>query len=232
MGDNPTLREGETVHTPPHPTSVYIADGQVIARRGLRDLLRDDRRFLLVGETGDPQEMMCSVEVLKPDLLLVDLLLPGGGCLEAIATLRSRHPRLRIVTLSTGCPPARVLAAFEAGALGDLPRTSSEEEILAALHRISKGHPSIPEAVTWQLLGRRKHTIQELVALTRREIEILRFIAKGLSNQEIAARAHISEGTVRTHLTNIFGKLEVSNRVQATLCALRAGFTTLEECLG
>ncbi|MDY7092080.1 MAG: response regulator transcription factor [Acidobacteriota bacterium] len=232
MGNNPDLREGKSVYSPRHAARVYLADGQVIARRGLRDLLRADHRFSLVGETGDTQEMMRAVEALEPDILLVDLLLPGIDCTETITSLRARQPDLRILTLSTGCPPARILAALEAGALGDLPRKASEEEIFAALHCISKGQPSISGAVSWQLLGQRGHQIQKLAALTRREIEILCLIARGLSNQEIADQAHISEGTVRTHLTNIFGKLAVGNRVQATLYALRSGLTTLDECLG
>jgi DNA-binding NarL/FixJ family response regulator len=232
MGGEPYHRNGGGACKATDQVSIYLADGQALARRGLRDLLLTNSRYVPVGETGDGLEMMTAVELLQPAVLLIDLALPGIESVSAIATLRSRQPDLRILVLSAEEPAARALEALEAGALGYLPKSSSEQEALSALQYVSNGRPWIPDTLTLQMIEQRRQNAPGLASLTRREIEILRLIARGLSNQEIAEQAHISEGTVRTHLTNIFGKLEIGNRVEATLCALRDGLATLDECLG
>ncbi len=122
------------------------------------------------------------------------------------------------------------MAVLRAGALGYVSKTASREELVAAIRRIHQGQLWMAADLTRRLLDHYAHQPRP-EALTPREVEILRWVARGLTNQQIAEHANLSQATVRTHWTNIFGKLGVGNRVEATLCALRDGLTTLDECL-
>lgn len=210
---------------------VLIADDHALVRQGLRALLVDAGDLEVVGEARDGREAVAAAERLSPDVVLMDVLMPVMDGAEATAAIRAARSEVRILALSGSEIEARILATLRAGALGYVSKDSPGEELVAAIRRVHCGLPSIPPEMTRRLLERFEPSAPGLELLTPREAEILQLVAKGLSNLEIAGRVSLSEGTVRTHLTRIFAKLGVHNRVEATLCALRDGLATLAECL-
>jgi NarL family two-component system response regulator LiaR len=148
----------------------------------------------------------------------------------AITAILQRDPDARIVVLSGYDIDERILVALRAGALGYISKSSSQESLLEAIRQVAQGRASLPADLTHRLLTRLQPQ-KPHEALSEREVEILRQISKGLSNRQTAEHLNISEGTVRTHVSNILAKLGAENRVEATLFALRDGLTTLDECL-
>ncbi len=210
---------------------ILIADDHAIVRQGLQALLLDAEGIEVAGEACDGTEAVAEAERLTPDVVLMDVVMPVMDGVEATIAIRSALPRTRILALSGADIESRIFAVLRAGALGYVPKASPRNELVAAIRQVHSGRPSMPPEMTLRLLKAYEPASPGLEPLTRREIEILQFVAKGLSNYEIGQRVHVREGTVRSHMTNIFGKLNVSNRVEATLCALRDGLTTLDECL-
>ena len=210
---------------------VVLVDDHTIVRQGLASLLLDAEDVEIVGQAGDGIEAIQAVERLQPDVVLMDVVMPNMGGAEATATIRARWPKVRILTLSGSDVRVRILATLRAGAAGYVSKISTKPELLEAIHRVHRGQPSMPAELTASLLEAYPAS-PTVEPLTRREREILVMLARGLSNQQIADRAGISEATTRTHVGNIFGKLGINNRVEATLCALRDGLTTLDACLG
>ncbi len=211
---------------------VVVADDHTVVRQGLISLLLDAVDIEVVGEAGGGAAALAAVEWLDPDVVLMDVVMPGMDGARATAAIRARRPGARILALSGSDVRVRILAALRAGALGYVSKISSKEELVAAIRQVHRGRPAMPPGMTARLLEEYPPAAPTPEVLTRRETEILGLVAKGLSNQEVADRAGISEGTIRTHVTRIFGKLGVNNRVEATLCALRDGVATLDQCLG
>ena len=209
---------------------VFIVDDHAIVRQGLESLLLGVEDVEVVGEADDGRAAVDGVDRLHPDVILMDIVMTGMDGADATAEIRSRHPGARILALSGSDVQSRVLAALRAGALGYVSKTVPKDELVAAIRNVHHGRPVIPAGMAAQLL----EDYPEMPApepLTPREKEILKLVAKGLSNDEVAAAAGNSAATIRTHVGNIFGKLSVNNRVEATLCALRDGLTSLDECL-
>jgi two-component system, NarL family, response regulator LiaR len=212
------------------PITVLIVDDHAVVRQGLRALLLTAEGIEVVGEATDGREAIAEVERLNPDVTLMDVVLPHIDGPAAIRAILQRDPEARIVALSGYDIDERILGALRAGALGYLSKSSSREALLEAIRQVARGRASLPADLTRRLLTHLKpQTPNE--ALSDREVEILRQISKGLSNRQTAEQLNISEGTVRTHVSNILAKLGAENRVEATLFALRDGLTTLDECL-
>lgn len=213
--------------------SVLIVDDHFVVRKGLLALLAECDDVAVVGEAADGSEAVERAAELSPDIVLMDILLPGLDGIAATRAILDGRPATRVVALTGAADTEKVIEMVRAGALGYIAKGAGPDEFLSALRKVHRGEPCLPAAITRQLL---KHWSREPAPgteeeLTEREGELLRLVAKGLSNQEIADRLHIAEPTVRTHLSHIFGKLGASNRVEATLFALRDGWTTLEESL-
>lgn len=212
------------------PITVLIVDDHAVVRQGLHALLATSDGIQVVGEATDGREAIEAVERLNPDVTLMDVVLPHVDGPAAISAILRGDPEAKIVALSGYDIDERILGALRAGALGYLSKSSSQEALLEAIRQVARGRASLPADLTRRLLTRLKpQTPNE--ALSEREVDILRQIAKGLSNRQTAEQLQISEGTVRTHVSNILAKLGAENRVEATLFALRDGLTTLEECL-
>lgn len=212
--------------------TVLIADDHEVVRQGTRVLLEDAPDVEVVGEADDGCEAVAKALELKADVVLMDLSMPKMDGVEAIRALADEAPETKVLLLTGSGVEERIFEALEAGALGYLSKTAQGEEILEAVRRVDAGDPSLPPEITRRLLTRLSGTPDhtELVdPLTDREEEVLALVAEGMSNRDIAENLHVSETTVRTHVSHILGKVGVKNRVQAALFALRTGIATLDD---
>ncbi|MDA8019172.1 MAG: response regulator transcription factor [Thermoanaerobaculia bacterium] len=216
--------------SPNTTVSVVIVDDHEVVRRGLRALLADSDSVKVVGAAANGQEAVNLAAELRPDVVLMDILMPGKDGIEATREILQRFGSVHVVVLSSSDIDQHVLPALRAGALGYVSKNANTNELLEAIHQVAGGKPSMPAELTRQLLLHLDKTGPE-EPLSPREEEILVQVAKGLGNREIGERLNISEGTVRTHVSNILGKIGASNRVEATLFALQQGITSLEESL-
>jgi len=209
---------------------VLIADDHDIVRMGIQALFVDAGDVEIAGEAGDGRDAVAAAERLRPDVILMDLLMPRMDGVEAIREIRERQPDTRIIILTGAHVDAMILAALRAGALSLVDKASARRELLEAVRLAARGEPWIPASLAHQLLGLGPHVAVEgaIECLTEREIEILRQVATGRTNRQIADVVHVSEGTVRTHVSHILGKLGVANRVEAAFYALRERLVSLD----
>jgi DNA-binding NarL/FixJ family response regulator len=210
---------------------VLIADDHDVVRMGIQALLVDAGDVEIVGEAGDGHEAVAAAERLRPDVILMDLLMPRMDGVDAIRTILERQPGARIIILTGSSVDSMILAALRAGALSFVDKAAVRRELLQAVRLAARGEPWIPPSLSHHLLGLGQHVAAPTAAvdgLTDREIEILRQVATGRTNRQIADELHLSEGTVRTHMTRILAKLGLSNRVEAAIYALREGVASLE----
>jgi two-component system, NarL family, response regulator LiaR len=210
---------------------VLIADDHGIVREGLRTLIGSDRSMEIAGEAVDGVEAVALARSLSPDVILIDLVMPRLSGLDAIREIKADNPEVRVLVLTSYAEDDKVFSAIKFGALGyllkDAPPAGILDAIRAAMRDESTLHPSVAVKLVRELrqpttLPPTKHP------LTEREVEVLKLLARGLTNQEIAERLHLTEGTVGTHVRNILAKLHLANRTQATLYALREGLARLE----
>ena len=213
------------------PIRVFIADDHTIVRKGIRAVLEIVPDIDLIGEAENGRDAVYRVSELEPDVILMDLVMPGMDGIEAIERIRERQPEARILVLTTFAGEDKILPAIKAGALGYHLKDSRPEELARAIRQVYRGesslHPVIARKVLEELSSpsNRPRTPDPL---TPRELEVLRLVAQGLENHEIAEKLVITEATVRTHVSNITGKLHVASRTQAALYALREGIASLE----
>ena len=211
---------------------VLVADDHAIVRKGIRALLATEPDIKVVGEAENGQEAVTEAERLRPDVVLMDLVMPEVDGIEAIRRITARRPEARILVLTSFAADDKVFPAIKAGALGYLLKDSGPEELVQAIHQVYRGesslHPTIARKLLQELSGpsERPPTPEPL---TEREVEVLRLVARGQSNREIADQLVISEATVRTHVSNVLGKLHLASRTQAALYALREGLASLED---
>jgi NarL family two-component system response regulator LiaR len=210
---------------------VLIVDDHAIVREGQMALIDTEPGMEVVGEAKDGVEAVGLAASLQPDVILMDLEMPRKGGIEAISEIKAENPENHILVLTSFTEDEKVFAAIKAGALGYLLKDSSPQEILDAIRTVHQGETTMHPAIAKKLmreLQRSSNLTPTEEPLTAREVEILKLVAKGLSNQDIAEFLVISERTVRTHVTNILGKLHLANRTQAALYALREGLTNLD----
>ncbi len=206
--------------------SVLIVDDQALFRSGLARLLNEDRRIKVVGEAGDAAEALELVAELEPDVVLMDLKMPGLSGIEATSMILKRYPNTKVLILTTFEVEPYLVDALAAGARGYVLKHSSSEAIASSVITVRDGEQVFSDAVATRLL-------QMLVApgkrggvydgLTGREIEILKLLAAGLANKQIATTLGISEKTVRNHVSNLYEKLHIYDRSQAVMYALKKG---------
>jgi NarL family two-component system response regulator LiaR len=217
----------------PSEIRVVIADDQAIVRRGIRALLATEPDLEVVGEAASGEEAVRLLERLQPDVVLMDLVMPGMGGLAAIRRLAELGLPTRIVVLTSFATDEHVFPAIKAGALGYLLKDSDPEDLVRAIHEVHRGQPSLhPEIARMVLLELNRPPERERPRtadpLTPRELDVLKLVAGGLSNQAIAEQLVVGETTVRTHVSSILGKLQLASRTQAALYALREGYALLE----
>ena len=209
---------------------VLVVDDHAIVRKGICALLATEPGIQVVGEAKEGQEAVSKTARLRPEVVLMDLVMPGMDGLEAIRRILADQPEVRILVLTSFAGDDKIFAAIRAGALGYLLKDSGPEELILAIKQVHSGQSSLHPAIARRLLQELSHNPDRAAkaeALTERELEVLRLVAKGLSNDEIARSLSISEATVRTHVSNILAKLSLDSRTQAALYALREGLATL-----
>ena len=211
---------------------VLIVDDHAIVRKGIRALLSEVEGFEVVGEAENGQEAVQRAEETHPDVIVMDLLMPGMDGIEATRQITSRQPKTRILVLTSFAADNKVFPAIKAGAAGYLLKDSSPDELMRAIRQVHRGEPSLHPTIARKLLQEIARPAELQPApetLTAREMEVLRLIAQGLSNQEIADGISVSEPTVRAHVSRILGKLHLASRTQAALYAVREGLTDADE---
>ena len=216
------------------PIRVLLVDDHAVLRKGMRALLEREPGLEVVGEAEDGEHAIHAAERLRPDVILMDLEMKGMDGIEATRQITSARPETRVVVLTSHAAEEDVFPALKAGAIGYLLKHSNPVEVLDAIRQAHRGetvlHPTIARMVL-QELHRPPQAKQSATgeALSEREVEVLRLIARGMSNQEIADTLVLSEATVRTHVSSILRKLQLASRTQAALYALREGLASLDE---
>ena len=209
---------------------VVIADDQTLFRDGLSRLLDEDPRVEVVGSAPDGQEAIKLVAELRPDVILMDLKMPGVDGVEATQRIAQETPETKVLILTTFETDGYVLQALRAGASGYLLKDSHKDAIVTSIHAVIAGERVIASAVANRVLDMLTgaSTGKEFYdGLTPRELEILRLIATGMANKQIAYRLKISEKTVRNHVSNMYEKLQIFDRAQAALYAVRKGLVEI-----
>ena len=216
---------GETIR-------LLIADDHAIVREGLRALIATEPGLELVAEAADGVEAVSKVHALKPDVILLDMMMPRKDGLGAIEEIMKDQPNARILVLTSFAEDDKVFPAIKAGALGYLLKDSSPQELLQAIRNVHQGEASLHPTIARKLmreLNQPPSLPPTTDPLTEREVDVLRLVAQGLSNDDIAEKLVVSERTVRTHVSHILDKLHLANRTQMALYAVREGIAKLGE---
>jgi two-component system, NarL family, response regulator LiaR len=210
---------------------VLIADDHAIVREGLRTLIHSKADLELVGEAADGCEVVQKALDLRPDVILMDLVMPNMGGIEAITRIKKEYAEARILVLTSFAEDDMVFPAIKAGALGYLLKDSSPDQLIQSIHDVFLGntslHPSIARMLV-QEMNQKSNLPPTQNPLTEREVEVLKRVAQGLTDQEIADKLVVSRWTIHAHVRNILAKLHLANRTQAALYALREGLADLE----
>lgn len=210
---------------------VLVVDDHEIVREGLRTILAMESDIELIGEAKDGVEAVEKALALLPDVILIDLVMPRKDGIQAIREIKAQMPEVRILVLTSFAEDSHVFPAIEAGALGFMLKDTTSATLIQAIHIVYRDEPSLHPTVARKLMAARSKKAQideQVEPLTNREQQILALLAKGLTNQSIADQLVLSELTVRTHVSNILAKLNLENRTQAALYALRHGMANLD----
>jgi len=211
------------------PIRMLLVDDHAIVRKGIRALLAEIDDIEVVGEASDGQEAVTQALATNPDLILMDLVMPVMGGIEAIQRIIGAEPSARILVLTSFAADDKVFPAIKAGALGYLLKDSEPADLVEAIRQVYRGEPSLDPAIARKVLQEiRQPPAQPPTPepLTAREMEVLRLVARGMSNPEIARQLTVTEATVRSHVSHILDKLHLANRVQAALYAVQEGLAS------
>jgi NarL family two-component system response regulator LiaR len=214
------------------PIRVLIADDHAIIRKGIRVLLSTEPDIEVAGEAQDGKQAITEAARLQPDVILMDLVMPEVDGITAIKHITANHPEARILVLTSFATDDKIFPAIKAGALGYLLKDTDPKELVQAIYQVCRGESFLHPLVARKLLQELSQPPAQpptVDPLTEREVEVLRLVAQGHSNQEIAVQLTISEATVRTHVSNILSKLHLASRTQAALYALREGLASLDD---
>ncbi len=210
------------------PIKVLLVDDHSVVRQGLRMFLSLDPELKVIGEAANGREAIQAAHQLKPDVILMDLLMPVMDGISAIAVLRKELPKIEVIALTSILEDEKVVGAIRAGAIGYLLKDTQAEDLNRAIKAAAAGQVQLSPQAAARLV-REVRAPESPEALTGRETEVLRLLAKGYSNKEIAGELIIGEKTVKTHVSNILSKLAVPSRTQAALYAVRIGLVNIDE---
>jgi DNA-binding NarL/FixJ family response regulator len=202
---------------------VLIVDDHAIVREGLRTLLDEEDEFEVVGEAMRGTEALKLAPALQPDVILMDLVMPEMDGIETIRHLRQNKVQSNVLVLTSFSEDQRVRDAVQAGAIGYLLKDVLKHDLLRAIRAAARGEPTLHPEAQRVLMRQATNPVSLLEALTEREMDVLRLIAQGRSNKEIASQLHLTEGTVKGYVSTILDKLQVEDRTQAALYAVKHG---------
>lgn len=214
------------------PIRVLVVDDHAIIRKGIKAVLELVADMDMVGEAENGAEAVRLERELEPDVVLMDLMMPEVDGIAAIKQIKAQHPKARILVLTNFAGEDMIFPAIKAGAMGYHLKDSSPEALIEAIRQVNQGVASLHPGVAKKVLDELHHSDRQDFSeepLTQREVEVLKLIAQGRENRDIAGQLVISEATVRTHVSNILGKLHLASRTQAALYALREGLASLDK---
>lgn len=217
----------------PQPIRILIADDHAVVREGLRYLIDLQPNMMVVGEAVDGVEVVEMARKLAPDVILMDMVMPGQSGLESIQRLTLENNPAQILVLSSFAEDEQIFPAIKAGASGYLLKDSSPRQLIAAIRDVHQGESSLHPTIARKLIGELSAPSEDVSTsselLTVREVEVLKLVAQGYANQDIADKLAVSDRTIAKHVSSILGKLHLTNRTQAALYALREGLATLKQ---
>ena len=211
---------------------VLVVDDHLVVRKGIQALLATEPDIVVVGEATDGEAALVEAVRLQPDVILMDLMMPQVDGIAAIQRIMATDNSARILVLTSFAADDKVFPAIRAGALGYIMKDTNAAELVSAIRQVQRGEPSLPPMIARKVLQELSHPSDQPSTpdpLTEREIEVLRLLAQGESNKQIATELGISEATVRKHVSNILSKLHLASRTQAALFAMREGLTSPAE---
>ena len=213
-------------------TRIVIVDDHPVFRRGVRAMLEGNADLAVIGEAGTGAEAVALVAEMRPDVVIMDLMLPDMSGLQATEQIRSGVPDTHVLVLTSHAESDALVPALKAGAIGYVLKSETRLELVNAVRAVMQGKPLVPPEFTAQLvnaIAAKPDKADPLDSLTARELDVLRLLAHGLSNAQIAARLAIGEGTVKTHISSLFSKLSLSDRTQAALYAIKRALVKPDE---
>jgi NarL family two-component system response regulator LiaR len=211
---------------------LLVVDDQTVVREGLAAILANYSDIEVVGQAEDGSQALKLAQQTQPDVILLDLVMPNMDGLTAIPKIKEVAPETRILVVTSFAENDRVYQAIKAGALGYILKDATREQLLQAVRDVAQGRASLQPSIAVRLIQEINHPSELLYTadpLTRRELETIRLIARGMSNQEIAAELVVHERTIAKYVSSILNKLQLANRTQAALYALREGLTDLTD---
>ena len=214
-----------------HQIRLMLVEDHTMVRKGMKAFLGEYEGISVIGEAADGLRAVQLVEQLKPDVVLVDLNLPGIDGIETIRRMIAMRPEQRAIVLTAYDQEDKIDQAARAGAMGYLVKDIDAEELVQSIRSVNSGIPAFSNMILWRLLTKKDEVkpFERHKALTAREVDVLRLLASGYTDQEIADELCLTSVTVRTHINRSITKLGLKNRVQAALYAIRSGIVTLEE---
>lgn len=211
---------------------ILVTDDHIVVRKGLVAMLETEPDIQVIGEASNGAEALKMARELIPDVVLMDLVMPVMDGIEATRQIKQTVPSVNILVLTSFSTNDKVLPSLNAGAIGYLLKDSTPADLVRAIHQVAQGEGSLNPAITRQVLAQMQSpTIPAEEELTERETEVIKLMAHGYSNAEIARLMVVSNATVHTHVSRILSKLNLSSRTQAALYALKKGLVSLDEDL-
>jgi NarL family two-component system response regulator LiaR len=215
-----------------NPTSIILVDDHEVVRNGVRAYLETVKDFQVVGEAGSGEEAIQLIADAIPDVVLMDLIMPGMDGVETIRRIKQVSPRSQVVVLTSFHEDVHIFPALKAGAISYILKDMKMDKLVDALHRAVQGevtlHPRVAARVLQNIRGETDETEPLFTELTDRELDVLKLIASGLTNSQIAEKLVISENTVKGHVSNILSKLHMADRTQAAVYAWQRGIVHRE----
>jgi two-component system, NarL family, response regulator LiaR len=209
---------------------LLVVDDQTVVREGLAAILANYPEVEVIGQASDGNQALEIIKQTKPNVVLLDLVMPGLDGLATLPKIREISPNTRVLVVTGYAESDRVYQAIKAGALGYILKDATREQLVQAIRDVAQGRASLQPSIAVKLIQEINHPSEEKYTadpLTRRELETIRLIARGLSNQEIAADLVVNERTIAKYVSSILDKLHLANRTQAALYALREGISEL-----
>jgi DNA-binding NarL/FixJ family response regulator len=214
----------------PHTSiRVLLADDHAVVRKGIREFLEDDPQIVVIGEVSDGLLAVEQALALRPDLVVMDVAMPGLNGIEATRRIRAAAPEIRVLALSAYNDDPYIFGLLDAGAAGYMLKTADARAIVQAVRDVAAGRTVLDPSIAARVVAHATRSKEAQAPLSEREREVLQLASRGLTNKQIGVHLHISDRTVQNHLANIYVKLSVASRTEAVTAALQQGMIRLGE---